>query len=205
MGIVAHCPMGHRIKVKDSFAGKKGVCPTCGAKFRIPQLAVAPPASLKTSAQPSTPAPQQQANLPVAAVVSLDQELAVTLPRALALASPGSNAVTVQPGTPQQPSPTPAQEPPEPDVDVLLAADAPAPTAMPASIADAPGALWCVAVPGGTPSSAMSAEAILEWLGSADVTGAELVWRSDWPEWRSIGEVFPDFPPRPPDVGLSWR
>ena len=35
MGIVCHCPNGHRIKVKDRFAGKRGLCPTCGATFRI--------------------------------------------------------------------------------------------------------------------------------------------------------------------------
>jgi len=36
MGIVAYCPNGHRIKVKDDLAGKKGICPTCAARFRIP-------------------------------------------------------------------------------------------------------------------------------------------------------------------------
>ncbi len=36
MGIVAYCPNDHRVKVKDNLAGKKGICPTCGARFRIP-------------------------------------------------------------------------------------------------------------------------------------------------------------------------
>lgn len=36
MGIVAYCPNDHRVKVKNDLAGKKGICPTCGARFRIP-------------------------------------------------------------------------------------------------------------------------------------------------------------------------
>jgi hypothetical protein len=36
MGIKFHCPKGHRLNVKSFLAGKKGVCPKCGAKMRIP-------------------------------------------------------------------------------------------------------------------------------------------------------------------------
>jgi hypothetical protein len=36
MGIKFHCPNGHRLNVKSFLAGKKGVCPKCGAKMRIP-------------------------------------------------------------------------------------------------------------------------------------------------------------------------
>src|SRR3954453_12022259 len=36
MGIKFHCPNGHRLNVKSFLAGKKGVCPKCGTKMRIP-------------------------------------------------------------------------------------------------------------------------------------------------------------------------
>ena len=36
MGIKFHCPNGHKLNVKAFLAGKKGVCPKCGTKFRIP-------------------------------------------------------------------------------------------------------------------------------------------------------------------------
>ncbi len=36
MGIKFHCPNGHRLNVKSFLAGKRGVCPKCGAKMRIP-------------------------------------------------------------------------------------------------------------------------------------------------------------------------
>jgi hypothetical protein len=48
----------------------------------------------------------------------------------------------------------------------------------------------------------MPAAALLDWLTSGRVTGRELVWRSDWSEWRSVGEVFPEHAPsqRPPSA-----
>jgi hypothetical protein len=36
MGIKFHCPNGHKLNVKAFLAGKRGVCPKCGSKFRIP-------------------------------------------------------------------------------------------------------------------------------------------------------------------------
>jgi uncharacterized paraquat-inducible protein A len=35
------CPNGHRLKVKDSLAGKTGLCPECKAKITVPAAAVA--------------------------------------------------------------------------------------------------------------------------------------------------------------------
>jgi hypothetical protein len=94
MGIVAYCPNQHRVKVKDDLAGRKGVCPTCGARFRIP-LASQPeptrpapaPASAPAGRAPSAPAATSATGLPVAEIVSFDANLAATLPRALPLAT----------------------------------------------------------------------------------------------------------------------
>jgi GYF domain 2 len=36
MGIRFLCPNGHRLNVKTSLAGRRGVCPHCNAKFPIP-------------------------------------------------------------------------------------------------------------------------------------------------------------------------
>jgi len=111
MGIVSHCPNGHRVKVKDHLAGRKGICPSCGARFRI----------------------------------------------------------------------------------------------VPEVIAEASTASWCTAVPGGQPSDAMSGSAFLEWLTSGTVTGGELVWRSDWTDWRPVAEVFPNHvPPAFPQPRAAW-
>ena len=36
MGIRFTCPQGHRLHVKSFLAGKRGICPHCGARFDIP-------------------------------------------------------------------------------------------------------------------------------------------------------------------------
>ena len=73
---------------------------------------------------------------------------------------------------------------------------APAPTVeaesspLPEPIATAPEAVWCIALPGGEPSDPLPATAMQAWLTSGKATGNEWVWRSDWTEWKPIGQVF---------------
>jgi len=92
MGIVAYCPNRHRIKVKDELAGRKGICPECGVRFRIPRESQPePPVPILAPASPApAPVPQPEiepaTGLPVAEIVSFDAAVAATLPRALPLA-----------------------------------------------------------------------------------------------------------------------
>lgn len=65
-------------------------------------------------------------------------------------------------------------------------------TPVPAAIAEAADASWCIAVPGGEPSPPQSPAEMLVWLRSGKATGNELVWRSDWADWRPLGTVFAD-------------
>ena len=43
MSIRVTCPNGHELSVKDSFAGKAGLCPKCKARMQVPEL---PPGEL---------------------------------------------------------------------------------------------------------------------------------------------------------------
>jgi len=53
MGIRVTCPNGHNLKVKDTQAGRRGICPECGAKFKIPAAAdLAEPAGSTASLSP---------------------------------------------------------------------------------------------------------------------------------------------------------
>ncbi len=36
MSIELTCPQGHKLKVKDRYAGKTGRCPRCGSQVRVP-------------------------------------------------------------------------------------------------------------------------------------------------------------------------
>jgi hypothetical protein len=37
MSIEVTCPQGHRLRLKDSMAGKKGLCPLCKAPVQVPK------------------------------------------------------------------------------------------------------------------------------------------------------------------------
>jgi hypothetical protein len=94
MGIIAYCPRGHRMKVKDQLAGRKGICPECGTRFRIPQESQSGPsagsatAPAASSGEPAgSPPATSSSGLPVGRIVSLDPDLAATLPRVLPLAA----------------------------------------------------------------------------------------------------------------------
>lgn len=86
MGIVAFCPNGHRLKLKDELAGRKGVCPTCHARFRVPQ-----PQAVRVE-RPAAPAAR-----PTARVASLDPHVITMLPAAIALPA-GRAADVAEPG-----------------------------------------------------------------------------------------------------------
>jgi hypothetical protein len=190
MGIVAFCPRGHRVKVKDELGGRKGICPECQVRFRIP------PAGTE---------------LPVARVVSLDPVMAERLPRAEVLGSddllqaaggsvqrddgreaPESDGVGVDALPPDAFEPLDF----EPlDRDPAEGGASARPAALHPAIAERPELAWCVAVPGGEPSPPYDGPALQRWLDAGSATGEEVVWRADWPQWVPIRTVFPQFVP----------
>ncbi len=176
MGIVSFCPQGHRVKVKDSLAGKKGICPTCGGRFRIPQVSAPPPAVVAAPAA---------AALPVATLVSLDAAEADRLPRALLLDPPAA--------APAASATVEDEQVVEATVEALEFEDDEPPAAvLHPVIAERPDLAWCHAVPGGTASEPLGAEAMQAWLDSGRAGAGALVWRADWPEWRPLHAVFPE-------------
>lgn len=198
MGIIAYCPSGHRMKVKDHLAGRTGICPTCGARFRIPRalapavphsrdpgLPAANPGSAVATAEGMGSGMAPSAGAPTTAtVVSLEPAAAAGLPEVLMFAAPGAVQSVDEPPL-VDPDPT-ADLAVEPVDDEHGRADL----------------FWYVALPGGHPSAAMQEPDMLDWLGSAQATGREVVWRSDWPGWKPIGEAFPErFPPAFPGAG----
>lgn len=167
MAIVTHCPNGHRLKVKDHLAGTTGRCPTCGTRFRI----------------------ESTADLPLARLVPLAAEVVATLPRARPLGS--------APRSPLPPSGSAAEAgPPAADPADAPTVREPEPTqareaSLHAVIAERPDLTWCIAFPGGDPTEPLDAPTMQAWLDGGHATGTEVVWRSDWPEWRPVQDVFP--------------
>lgn len=180
MGIVAFCPNGHRIKVKDRFAGKKGICPTCQSRFRIPhrQLQASPGGR-----------PGDALGLPAARAVAFDPQVIATLP-----------AVRASTAAHDVGEPEPGRVSTEPDVDVAEAeadlspavADTGHGGGRHALLDERPDLAWCVAERGGAPSAPLETAEIRAWLESGAATSDHVVWRADWPDWRPLEQVFPD-------------
>jgi hypothetical protein len=179
LGIVAFCPGGHRVKVKDELAGRKGVCPECHARFRIPR---------------------ESCPIPTARVLGFDAAWAASLRRAVILpvdhafmrSRSGdverrpvtSRADAFQDAAPRLASPPAPRLEPEPQ-----------PAALHPLLAAEPAAAWCIAIRGGEPSAPLTAAEMQAWLGSGQASGDEVVWRSDWSDWVAIRQVFPEHVP----------
>jgi hypothetical protein len=190
MGIVAHCPNGHRVKVKNEFAGKKVLCPTCQVKFRIPAPAVVGGMPIALPA------------LQTARLLQLAPEVVATLPRAFAFGQAPANQPSLpepfapEPFAPEPAAPEPIYQEPiqQPNLQEPVFQQEPEsqPFLHPA-LTDRPDLLWCIAFPGGDPTEPMPAETLQAWLDSRQATGTEVVWRSDWPAWLAVREVFPEY------------
>ncbi len=64
MGVRFQCPGGHKLHVKAELAGKRGICPECGAKFVVPSFS-GERVAVDTSEPPVNPPPTAQ---PIAAL-----------------------------------------------------------------------------------------------------------------------------------------
>lgn len=194
MGIVCHCPNGHRVKVKDHQAGKRGLCPTCGSKFSIPATTGAEP-----HADPGAPGIPDYPQLPLARFVPLDPAVVATLPRALpfgatraaaeSAAATAAAAESLEPFAETMPLGT---DPLADEVTAVWPAEADV-RELHAAIADRPDLSWRIAYPGGEASEPVDAATMQEWLTGGQAEGSELVWRADWPEWLPVRGVFPEF------------
>jgi hypothetical protein len=103
MGIRFSCPNGHKLNVKENLAGRRGICPACGAKFVIPSASESGPTTGSQAGGVSTSA--QSAAASAAAAPSIVIALADAPPAPappIAPAVPASPAVrAAAPGPPE--------------------------------------------------------------------------------------------------------
>jgi len=201
MGIKFHCPNGHKLNVKSFLAGKKGVCPKCGTKVRIPEASE--PGLGDDDAEDSDPGKMTAA---AALVPSPDampgNGAAIKTPAA----PTGTAAVIPAPGisAPAMPAPvlpTPvvakavvpvAPATPQPQMLAVPAVAAPLRPAAPADpIAEAPMAIWYVRPPSGGQFGPARGDVMRKWLAEGRVSGDSLVWREGWADWQNAGKLFP--------------
>lgn len=212
MGIRFRCQAcANKVNVKDFLAGKRGICPKCGARFSIPEqsdpefLAAGDdpePEALPVPAAPGAAnptivvsAPQQPAGLPVAAPIAAATSAghAPQLNSAQAFAAP--QFAPQQPSAQQQPAAPYQSAMPTPGFHT-----GPAPMSGPRDpFLEAPNAQWYVRHASGQQYGPAPAPTMQKWLTEGRVPGDGMVWREGWADWQVASMVFPQLtaPPVP--------
>jgi hypothetical protein len=103
MGIRLYCPNGHKLNVKEFLAGRRGICPHCGASFEIPTESTRPSSKelrrMGGAAAAATPGPTAPPGTP-----------AGSMPQALTQANLAANLPT---------APAPGDLPQQSSIDIL--------------------------------------------------------------------------------------
>ena len=177
MGIKFLCPNGHKLNVKAYLAGKKGVCPKCGVRVRIPQQ----PAEANDDNDPSDEDPLASpavAPRPAVAVPAFTAPIAVVSPP------------SIRPAIPVVPT---GMAVAAPAVTRSVPSSPPAVVGVPAAdpLLESPQANWYVRPPSGSQYGPARGDVLRKWIAEGRVSGDSLVWREGWTEWRGAGEMFP--------------
>jgi hypothetical protein len=124
MGIRFSCPNGHKLNVKNFLAGKRGVCPQCGAKFIIPML---------------TEEPATETRQPVGVGQSPSVDIVISPAPSHQTASAAASPSVIIPVSDLDPTPSSDFEPVirEPEVAPAAVPRAPAVTGLPLLVTDA--------------------------------------------------------------------
>lgn len=190
MGIRFHCPNGHKLNVKSFLAGKRGICPHCGAKFVIP---IKSPdkkdyrvAELVDSEQPNASDAASTTHAEGVAQPGSEHQADGNRGAAPAESAPES----VERARPALAPANQVAESPRQSADVgLEGAFANRDTVD--AIAEAPNAIWYVRLASGDQYGPAQSATMSRWLAEGRVSTESLVWREDWPQWKSAASVFP--------------
>ena len=186
MGIRFACHVcGKQLNIKSDLAGKRGVCPQCQSRFRIPMedMAQSTPveAVLRGVPQP-VPQPVPQAAQQQGAAVS----------------DGGGTAVMVENHVGHPPD-VPAQKASEGGSLGHLTETPGAETFGTGSILDdEPDATWYVRPPSGGQYGPACSDDLRDWIAQGRVAANSLLWRDGWPQWRDASEALPELSARLP-------
>lgn len=183
MGVRFACHVcGKELNIKSELAGKRGKCPTCKQRFRIPR-----------EDQPlSIPLDEPTPLIPGGAYDEAEEDevteqddypstenaaTEVPLTEVAATGNPGTENAELESKPASHPEPTVEES--SANFDPLAAG----------------GVLWYVRPPGGGRYGPADGATIRQWIGEGRVTANTLLWREGWAQWRECAEMLPnDFP-----------
>ena len=183
MGIRFACHVcGKQLNIKRDLAGKRGVCPKCQSRFRIP---------LENTVQSTPVEAAQVVQQPVQQPV---QQLDATVPAP----DGGGTAVMVETQVghaadmhTQAGSQTDSVGQPVETPDMAHLATG-------SILDDEPESTWYVRPPSGGQYGPASSEDLRDWIKQGRVAATALLWRDGWPQWRDAGEALPELSARLP-------
>jgi len=209
MGIRFYCPNGHKLNVKEFQAGRKGICPFCGAKILIPTESNRPSSKHdkqghhhEVAAAPVQPAAAPVTSAPAAIAAAPVQPTVAAPSAAMGVPTPTAepNAGTAQPAMPAvsvEPTHAPAAAP-------SASTFASAPTTFAAvpggpaaddPLAEAGDVVWYVRPVSGGQFGPAAGDVMRGWLAEGRISADSLVWREGWRDWQEAGSVFPQLSP----------
>jgi hypothetical protein len=208
MGVRFYCPNGHKLNVKEFQAGKRGICPFCGAKFLIPihstrKSSKEERAALKALATGSSNKHEDRESVGLDRSNPTQESPSQTLPATTALralldslktndsfssqsANPSSKDVDF--GTKQGSSGS-AQSSAGGSSSGAWAASTSG--RMPDPFATVANVVWYVRPPTGGQFGPATANIVRHWLAEGRITPDSLVWREGWRDWQQASNVFP--------------
>ncbi len=226
MGIRFYCPQGHKLNVKEFQAGRKGICPYCGAKIEIPMESTrksskqeraerraagqvaSPSGSTVATAPGQAPAPGGPSiETPMSSVASAESQLVMPVSAPQADAGAADRPPSAAPGSAPTGVPLPdvggtADSTDSPPADAAAQTSTPESPQAPADpLAEAGDAVWYVRPASGGQFGPAGADVMRSWIGEGRVSPDSLVWREGWKDWQEAADVFPqlkaDGPPSP--------
>jgi DNA-directed RNA polymerase subunit RPC12/RpoP len=170
MGIKFRCQdCDKKLHVKSFLAGKRGICPHCGARVNIPsesQAASEPVVAASHANSRAEGPPAQKKDTPARKPTVKRTADAKNSPSAIKKKAPPTGARTA-----------------------VAEADDP--------FSAAPDAVWYVRPPGGGQFGPANSDIMQRWLEEGRVSPDALVWREGWPDWKAAGPVFPTLEAHP--------
>ncbi|GAA5508853.1 DUF4339 domain-containing protein [Novipirellula caenicola] len=165
MGIRFACHVCNKqLNIKRELAGRRGVCPSCASRFRIPlhDTAKSTPVEVRTApvaaeSQAGAPQPQAESRQPSSVATASD--------------SSGEDIAA--------------------NVDVAPAARTIERPKSSSALFDGE-STWYVRPPSGGQYGPASEEVFREWITEGRVAATALVWRDGWAEWRDAIDVLPE-------------
>ena len=188
MGIRFYCPNGHKLHVKAFQAGKRGICPHCGASMDIPYQ------STRRSSKESKAHRKGPATAPLDVVQLIQDEGHRAAVSAKSSGRPPSQEFRPN-DAPRSVATEPPHRPSEPFVPVRensgARPSAVSPRDGPDPLADPSEVVWYVRPSSGGQYGPATREVMRKWIRQGRVSPDALVWREGWRDWQEAGTVFP--------------